>query len=577
MYFMALAVDYDGTLAYEGKVKSKTIDALVTIKASGRKLIMVTGRQLDDLKQTFDRLDLFDRIVAENGALLYTPQIETQRLLAEPPPPQFVTKLKTCDVVPLSIGNVIVATQEPQETTILKVIRDMGLELEIIFNKGAVMVLPSGVNKFTGLSAALKELGISMHNVIGIGDAENDHSFLQQVGLGIAVANAYETVKQSAGLVTKGACGQGVEEVIAQLLKDEYALVAKTRYKINIGLDSQQDMFIELDSINFVLIAGNSGIGKSTLATALTENMVTNGFQFCIFDPEGDYENLEDAIGVGDIKSPPSQEQVIELLQDPTRNVVVNTLGIELKERPSFFIQLAPKIASLKASFGRPHWLIIDEAHHLIPVMQNNNSISLPKGGIILITVHPNEIAVDMLKTLNVIITLGPQAPDILKLVSQIIGEPLPTHSIKAPSENELLIWQRIPINMIRTIQANKPKQQHKRHTRKYAQGDLSEEFCFYFRGPNNTLYLRAQNLMIFLQIAEGIDDDTWIHHLQRNDYSNWFRNCIKDDILANTAAQIENDTSLSANQSRQAIANLVKKRYTAPASVNSYSQYYVN
>lgn len=63
-----------------------------------------------------------------------------------------------------------------------------------------------------------------------------------------------------------------------------------------------------------ILIAGSSGIGKATLATMLTEKMVDNGLQFCIFDSEGDYEKLENARGVGDIKSPPSLEQVCELL-----------------------------------------------------------------------------------------------------------------------------------------------------------------------------------------------------------------------------------------------------------------------
>ena len=192
MYFMALAIDYDGTLACDGKVSAKTINTLVTIKASGRKLIMVTGRGLDELKQIFNRLDLFDLIVAENGALLYTPQTETQRLLAEPLPPQFLEKLITLGVSPLTCGKVIVATEERPRTVMLKVIRDMKLALEIIFNKGAVMVLPSGINKVTGLAAALKELKLSMHNVIGIGDAENDYTFLRTVGLGVAVANACE-------------------------------------------------------------------------------------------------------------------------------------------------------------------------------------------------------------------------------------------------------------------------------------------------------------------------------------------------------------------------------------------------
>lgn len=565
MYFMALAVDYDGTLASEGKVSSKTIDALIKIAASGRKLIMVTGRQLDDLKQIFARLDLFDRIVAENGALIYTPRTETQRLLGSPPPSQFVEKLKAKGVTPLMSGNIIVATEQPQETKVLEVIRDMKLGLEIIFNKKSVMILPSGINKATGLSVAIEELGLSMHNIIGIGDAENDHPFLGTVGLGIAVSNAYETVKKSAGMITKKPCGQGVEEVIDLLLKDEFVLVSKSKHKITIGLDSE-DIPIEIYPTDRILIAGNSGIGKSTLATALTEKMVDIGFQFCIFDPEGDYEKLENAIGVGDVKAPPSLEQIMELLQNATRNVVVNTLGIEIKERPSFFSTLAPKLVGLKASVGRPHWLIIDEAHHLIPAEQKNATISLPKDGTILITVHPTAIAIEALKERNIIIILGPQAPLILQQVSQIMGETLPALPMQT-SDDEILIWNR-PDGKMRSIRPDKPKQQHKRHTRKYAEGDLSEEFCFYFRGPNNALHLKAQNLLIFLQLAEGIDDATWMHHLKRKDYSDWFRNHIKDEILAKATEEIENNLSLSPSQSREAISALIKELYTAPASV---------
>lgn len=565
MYFMALALDYDGTLAYEEKVSAETIEALTKVKASGRKLIMVTGRQLDELKQIFDRLDLFDLVVAENGALIYAPQFETQRLLGELPPMKFVTTLQSYGI-PITVGKVIVATYVPHELIVLEVIRSMGLELKIVFNKGSVMVLPSNIDKATGLSVALKELGLTEHNVIGMGDAENDHVFLRTTGLGIAVANAPDSVKQSAGFVTKGSFGRGVEELIELLLEDENSLIAKTRHKITIGFDSE-DSPLELIPSDRVLIAGYSGSGKSTLATAITEKMADNAFQFCIFDPEGDYEKLENAIRVGDTKSFPSQDQTLELLQDPTHNVVINTLGVDLEERPFLFAQLAPKLISLKASLGRPHWIIIDEAHHLIPA-EGNLSVTLPTGSTILITVHPEEIIAQELKALNVIILLGPKAPTILKQVSEIIGESLPETSLKAPTEDEVLVWQRSDkSNIVKIIKAEKPKQHHKRHTKKYATGNLSEEFNFYFRGPNNTLNLRAQNLMIFLQIAEGIDDATWMHHLRKKDYSDWFRKHIKDDKLADATLEIESDTALLAAESKEAIASLIKELYTAPAS----------
>src|SRR5439155_9625969 len=125
-----------------------------------------------------DHLGLFEWIVAENGALLYSPETKELRPLGEPPPADFVMDLERRGVAPLSLGHVIAATWEPFERTVLDTIRDHGLELHIVFNKGAVMILPPGVNKRTGLDAALKRMGISAHNVVGVGDAENDQGFL---------------------------------------------------------------------------------------------------------------------------------------------------------------------------------------------------------------------------------------------------------------------------------------------------------------------------------------------------------------------------------------------------------------
>ncbi len=221
-----LATDYDGTLAHHGHVDDSTLDALHRLRETGRKLILVTGRELDELMGIFPRLDLFDRVVAENGALIYRPGGREEKLLGERPPESFVEALEARGVGPISVGRVIVATWEPHQDAVLDVIRELGLELHVIFNKGAVMVLPSGVNKATGLSAALDELGLSPHNAVGVGDAENDHAFLALCGCAVAVANALPTLKERADLVTQADRGAGVIELIDRLLADDLADVA---------------------------------------------------------------------------------------------------------------------------------------------------------------------------------------------------------------------------------------------------------------------------------------------------------------------------------------------------------------
>src|SRR5262249_50703805 len=159
------AVDYDGTLATDGAVEQTVVDAVKRFKDTGRRLIMVTGRELPHLKEVFSAVDLFDRIVAENGAVLYTPSTQEERDLAPAPPHALVEMLAAKGVSPISVGRTIIATWEPHEKTVLECVHALGLEHEIIFNKGAVMVLPSGVNKASGLTAALDDLGISTHNV----------------------------------------------------------------------------------------------------------------------------------------------------------------------------------------------------------------------------------------------------------------------------------------------------------------------------------------------------------------------------------------------------------------------------
>ena len=219
MRYKVLATDYDGTLAKDGRVNEATLAALKRFRSFGGKIILVTGRELDDLQRVFPQINLFDYVVAENGALLYSPTTRQEKLLGPQPAFEFIQKLRDRQVDPLSVGRVIVATCHPNEITVLECIRDLGLELQVIFNKGSVMVLPSGINKASGLTAVLDEMKLSPSNVVGIGDAENDLDFLSLCQCSVAVANALPMLKESVDFVTNSSRGAGVVELIDKLIR----------------------------------------------------------------------------------------------------------------------------------------------------------------------------------------------------------------------------------------------------------------------------------------------------------------------------------------------------------------------
>jgi len=219
--YLALAADYDGTIAQHGDVTDSTVAALHQWKDAGRKLIMVTGRELPDLQKVFPHTKMFDCIVAENGALLYWPGSGEKKTLTVAPSQEFVDCLRARGVSPLSFGEAIVATQETYKGVVLEVIEELGLKLKVILNKGALMILPTSVDKATGLTAAANAMNIALADIAGVGDAENDQVFLTLCGYSAAVGNALSFLKKQVHHVTQATHGAGVEELIAKLLNTD--------------------------------------------------------------------------------------------------------------------------------------------------------------------------------------------------------------------------------------------------------------------------------------------------------------------------------------------------------------------
>ena len=587
MRYHALAADYDGTLAHHGRIDEPTWAALRKLRESGRKMLMVTGRELDELIALLPTPEVFDRIVAENGALVYTPATREVRTICEAPPPQFVDELERRGVQKLSVGRVIVATWEPYQDSVLHAIRDLGLELQVIFNKGAVMVLPTGVNKATGLAAALVELGLSAHNVVGIGDAENDHALLSMCECGVAVANALPALKQHADLVTRSDHGAGVIETIEQLIADdlESAKRAALRHCIVLGRAHGREHTFD-PYADTLLVCGTSGSGKSTLTTGLVERLAQAGYQLAIVDPEGDYASLELAVVLGSPQRAPLVEEVLDVLRDPSRHVAINLLGLAVEHRPELFAQLATAFAELRTRTGRPHWLVVDEAHHMLPAAWQPAAEIVPRArGTLYVTVHPESVAPQVIGTITAMLAIGERPDQRVRDFAALVGKQPPDLSpIASPGSagarstaegsaqpidklppGEALLW-RIGAPEATVIRTEMPKAERTRHSRKYAEGNLGADRAFYFRGPDAKLNLKAQNLITFLQIADGVDDETWVFHLRNGDYSTWLRGQVKDGELADEVAEAERTLSGDPARSRTAIRTAIEKRYTLPA-----------
>jgi hypothetical protein len=278
---------------------------------------------------------------------------------------------------------------------------------------------------------------------------------------------------------------------------------------------------------------------------------------------------MEGAVVVGDDKRPPSLTEVLRLLENPAHNAVVNLLGLPLEDRPTFFVSLQSRLQELRLQTGRPHWIVLDEAHHLLPASWHptRQVLTQDSTGMLLITVHPDQVAPAVLSLMHLVIAIGESPAATLHAFSTVLGQYAPALAPRALQPGEALLWARYLDQGVQQFRMTPCRIDQLRHRRKYAQGELGEDKSFYFRGPQGQLNLRAQNLVLFMQLAEGVDNATWTYHLRHGDYSRWFREAIKDEGLAAHAADIEGQAALSPTESRALIKAAIQQRYTLPAA----------
>jgi len=444
MRYTAIALDYDGTIAHDGVVPPHVLDGLRRLKATGRKLLLVTGRELDELLGIFPEIGIFDRVVAENGALLYRPESGERKALGDPPPEEFLACLRA-NGMPLSVGHTIVATIRPHETFVLATIANLGLEHQVIFNKGAVMVLPPGCNKASGLKHALAELGLSPRNVVAAGDGENDHALLEMAEYSVAVANAIPTLKEAADRVTENHHGDGVLEIVAGLIEHDLAQMPprKPRRTLCLGKDENGADVVLPRRRASILVSGEPG-DTHEFSIALLERLCKRGYQFCVLDTRGDYTQFKAAVVFGTLENPPAVEEVLTALEKPDVQTVVCLAAVPETERRAFVDRLLVPLRKLREATGRPHWILVDEAADLLAASAHaEDSPSAAAENTIYVSADPAALAPDVLEAVHGVVACGHGAGAMIGAFAAAVSWGKPALPQRPAHEHEAMVWFR--------------------------------------------------------------------------------------------------------------------------------------
>jgi len=538
----ALAVDYDGTLTGGGPPRRDVLEALAAARARGVTLVLVTGRILAELRAEMPDVDtVFDAVVGENGAVMAIAGVE--RTLAPPVAPALDDALRSRSV-DFRRGQAILAAWSQDAAAIFEAIGVVGLEDQVVHNRGAIMVVPPGVTKGSGVTQALAALGLSPHSAVGVGDAENDHSLLDTCELGAAVANAIPSLQAHADIRLRGRDGDGIIELLAGP-PFRGAPVRSQRWRLALGtFDDGTSATIPASQVR-VVVRGASGSGKSYLAGLLCEQLIAGGYSVGIIDPEGDYLPLADmpgAVAFGAAHRLPTPQEVARFLRHHLGSVVIDLSRLPEEDKRAYQRLLFPQLASLRNDDGLPHWLFIDECH----LSSDNEDAAWQQlldgpRELCLITYQAESLSQPILDGADVLITTLPAN----ELGHRLLLERAP--GLTAPREVTV---------RHRTIS-------HVRHWHKYVHSLLPPHHRFRFRRSNGSIVSEAGNVDDFSRQLAVVDGDVVAHHASRGDFSRWFADVLQDHELASTVRLAERSQATAPGDGvRAAILAAVRHRY---------------
>jgi len=554
MKFLAIALDYDGTIASHDVLDAGVRRAIGELRAKDIIVLIVTGRIMSELRRVAGDLHFVDGVVAENGAVVEFTDSGYSRAFAPAPPAVFIDALRK-EGIPFNVGQAVIEADSYYGPAILAILQRLELPLALLFNRGRLMVLPQAISKATGLREAMKILRLSPHNAVAIGDGENDHELLQSCEIGIAVEWGSQFLKESADYVLPGRDPSAVADYVRTLgNSSRLPPPVKPRRVLQLGhTDAGDSVALQIRGQN-VLIAGDTKSGKSWVAGLLCEQMILYGYSLLILDPEGDYTSLEALPGVtvyGGKDPLPRPRELLRSLRHADVSIVIDLSHTSYEDKLDYVRTLLPGLALLRRRTGLPHRIVVDEAHYFLHGQDVRELLDLELGSYTFVTYRSSHLHASLLSSAEVIIATRESDPREVAELRALCCED--------GSEAGLAEWVNVlgslvtgeAVTLPRTLEAGRDLRRvhlvprltpHVRHAAKYVDIPVPEKEQFVFWVGNHASGERARTLRQFLNAIERRSASELDGHLRREDFSTWIGNVFGDYALAEVVCRIERD-----------------------------------
>lgn len=574
MYRRVMAFDFDGTLAADGRVPYELEAALERCRASGHALFLVTGRRFETV--ALGPLgELFSGIVWENGAVLSHCASGEVFLPFGQLNPRLLKALEEADV-PLDRGLAIAATWVPHDQTVWRVLgtHPYGGGVAVEYNKGAVMIVPSGAAKGAGLERLLTICGFSPRNLAAFGDAENDLSMLTLAEVGVAVADAVPAVLDMADVVTVQSGPAGVLEILRQypLAGQYYDVPLRRERLIPIGQVMEQGgsgREVTLPASRLagrnLGVFGGSGTGKSWMVGLLAEGMHHQEYQVLLVDMEGDFRGLQVLPRFlaldGDRSSMPSPATVVSLLDAAGVSVVLDLSRYPLEFRSGYVAKLLRALRPLRERKYRPQWVVLEEAQQLLtPGGEVTEALApmLEAGGWALVSYRPDRIDQAVLQALHHCLLTRLTEPEAVRAVRHFCRD----------CDTDETAMKEIPVGAalmcggpLVLLRSAIRRVTHVRHLFKYLDVPLPPGKRFWFRDAQGAVGKEAASLYEFLQLIPIVPIESLEYHDRRQDFVQWSAEALGDQALAARLRKLAN-RRLEGEELRNALRQTVASHY---------------